>query len=94
MTYDNNLFAYEQDVSVWVDGDVIGKKYNADAIILDIAWANDDEVYLLMVEEDEDNTLTPFVIVIINLDALDIRKEVTRADTLRYAVIEWEALTR
>lgn len=93
MTYDNSLFAYEQDVSVWVDNDVIGKKYNADAIILDIAWHSDEEFIVLMVEEDDDNTLTPFVIYIIHIDALDITHEVTRADTLRYAVIEWEALT-
>jgi len=92
MSYVPSRFAYKQDVAVWLEGDVVGKRYNADAIILDVKWQDDDNFLVLMVEEDDDNLLTPFAIYLINLDALDIRTEVTRADTLRYAVIEWEAL--
>jgi hypothetical protein len=93
MTYHPDKFAYEQDQSAWIDFEVIGHKYNSDAIILEVAWHGDDHMLVLMVEEDADHPGEPFVIVRLHLDALDVRHEVQRMETFRDAFIMWNHLT-
>lgn len=93
-TYDHNRFGYEQDEAVWIDGDVIGKRYNSNAIILDCKQDEDDSVLVLMVEEDDEHPGEPFVITRLYFSALDVRHDLDlgRIDTIRYALIAWESL--
>lgn len=79
---------YPIEAFVWdSDAQVIGQHYHAGAMVLDWRWSDDDHLDFLLVEEDGE---WPFVAIRVHADALDVRTDLWRQDTIRYALISWE----
>lgn len=68
--------------------EIVGRKYHDNAIVLDWRWYDDDHLQFLLVEEEDEEK--PFVIIRVHADAKDQREDITRDDTIRYAMISWE----